>query len=430
MSDGGDNNPDDGRDNFSPKVKDVLAKKSGYICSFPGCHRLTVGPSADRSSGVSMVGVAAHITAAAKTGPRYDKDMLPEERASEGNGIWMCQTHGKLIDDNESKHTVVALRRWKKQHEDWVFSRVSAGERRIRSGLAEIKLSEIGIFSENEKVVLGRHNIVFGRSDSGKTTFCQAIAALSGGAHYNWFSERFGFCRGSSGSPIIEAGVIASGMYHSVKLSQQTLDLKGSKAKFRNRLHIEVNGGVYVDWPRQMFKVLHFDGQLYYRRGGLKDTFREAIRYLSSIFQITEDVMWDSLREELFSTSAFGYKFRRVGKYSVNILVPDGRSFFLPVENLSHTEKTFALIDIAIKFVTSLKSDTPWLVIFDTGFFARLDSTNKTLLFNKIMSMEDDAMQSIFCVNDEYGADMLKDYKSDLWFSASKLGALNVHAFL
>jgi hypothetical protein len=82
---------------------------------------MTVGPSEDRRSGLSMVGVAAHNTAAAPGGPRYDAGMSIAERSSENNGIWMCQTHGKLIDDNPSTHTVEEIRRWKRQHEDWFF---------------------------------------------------------------------------------------------------------------------------------------------------------------------------------------------------------------------------------------------------------------------------------------------------------------------
>ncbi len=112
------------RDDFTPTTVRRLAQRAGYICAYPGCRQLTVGPSEDRASGLTMVGVAAHITAAAKGGPRFDKDLEPEERADESNGVWMCQIHGKLVDDTASRHTVAELKRWKSQHEDWVFKRV------------------------------------------------------------------------------------------------------------------------------------------------------------------------------------------------------------------------------------------------------------------------------------------------------------------
>jgi len=99
----------DNRDDFSSDTINRLAKRAGYICAYPDCHQLTVGPSDDRRSGVTMVGVAAHITAAAKNGPRYDATLTPDVRASEDNGVWMCQTHGKAVDDTASRHTVAQL---------------------------------------------------------------------------------------------------------------------------------------------------------------------------------------------------------------------------------------------------------------------------------------------------------------------------------
>ncbi len=60
-----------------------------------------------------MVGVGAHITAASPGGPRYDDSLPPEERTSEENGIWMCELHGKQVDDNASRYTAETLERWK-----------------------------------------------------------------------------------------------------------------------------------------------------------------------------------------------------------------------------------------------------------------------------------------------------------------------------
>ncbi|MEK9817519.1 MAG: hypothetical protein VW447_10510, partial [Limnobacter sp.] len=112
------------RDDFLPATKDLIAKRSGYVCAYPGCRRMTIAGSDDRKSGLTMTGVAAHITAASKHGPRYDTNMSPEERRSETNGIWTCQIHGKFIDDNPSRCSTDEIRRWKAQHEKWVFYRV------------------------------------------------------------------------------------------------------------------------------------------------------------------------------------------------------------------------------------------------------------------------------------------------------------------
>ncbi|HXK27228.1 MAG TPA: hypothetical protein VJ646_03125 [Candidatus Binatia bacterium] len=67
------------------------------------------------------VGVAAHITAAALRGPRYDSSLTCEERQHQSNGIWLCQTHAKLVDSDSEHFTVEMLRKWKQDTEKQSF---------------------------------------------------------------------------------------------------------------------------------------------------------------------------------------------------------------------------------------------------------------------------------------------------------------------
>jgi hypothetical protein len=64
--------------------------------------------------GSASVGVAAHMTAAAAQGPRFDSALEAQERAAIENGIWLCQSCAKLIDNDEVRFTVVLLRDWKR----------------------------------------------------------------------------------------------------------------------------------------------------------------------------------------------------------------------------------------------------------------------------------------------------------------------------
>jgi hypothetical protein len=59
------------------------------------------------------IGVAAHITAASPDGPRYEPTLTAEQRRSAENGIWLCQTDGKLVDSDSVRYTVESLRAWK-----------------------------------------------------------------------------------------------------------------------------------------------------------------------------------------------------------------------------------------------------------------------------------------------------------------------------
>jgi hypothetical protein len=90
------------RDDFSVQTKDVLAKRVGYRCSTPGCRQLTSGPHDDPNRAIN-VGVAAHMTAASPGGPRYDLLLTAEQRRSAENGIWLCPSCGKLVDNDDSR---------------------------------------------------------------------------------------------------------------------------------------------------------------------------------------------------------------------------------------------------------------------------------------------------------------------------------------
>lgn len=101
------------RDDFAMDVKDLLAKRVGMRCSKPHCGQVTCGPQEDPNKALN-VGVAAHIAAASEGGPRYDPSMTPEERSSPENGIWLCQTHAKLVDNDPLHYPSELLHEWKR----------------------------------------------------------------------------------------------------------------------------------------------------------------------------------------------------------------------------------------------------------------------------------------------------------------------------
>ena len=98
------------RDNFSPDTRTRLASRAGYRCSHPNCRVLTIGPSRESPVALASVGVAAHISAAAEDGPRWRAEMTADDRASIENGIWLCQTHARLIDRDVARFNVEVLR--------------------------------------------------------------------------------------------------------------------------------------------------------------------------------------------------------------------------------------------------------------------------------------------------------------------------------
>lgn len=103
------------RDDFNRDVIETLYRQVSGVCSNPDCMVVTTGPVltlAPKKS--SNIGVAAHITAAAKGGPRYDSAMSSAERKSAANGIWVCHNCSRKIDNDDASYPVELLDAWKK----------------------------------------------------------------------------------------------------------------------------------------------------------------------------------------------------------------------------------------------------------------------------------------------------------------------------
>ena len=108
------------RDEFLAATIRTLANRAGNHCCNPDCRRPTSGPASAEDKSVN-VGQAAHITAAAPGGKRYDASLTAEERQAASNGIWLCQLCAKLIDTDEARFTVELLRKWKRDAEECAF---------------------------------------------------------------------------------------------------------------------------------------------------------------------------------------------------------------------------------------------------------------------------------------------------------------------
>ena len=105
------------RDDFTEEVKRTMAARTGNACSNPDCGAPTSGPQ-DEPTKALNVGVAAHITGAAAGGERHNPSLSSEQRRHPDNGIWLCQTCAKLIDNDSSQFTEMLLRTWKAVAQD------------------------------------------------------------------------------------------------------------------------------------------------------------------------------------------------------------------------------------------------------------------------------------------------------------------------
>jgi hypothetical protein len=128
-------------DDFAEPVKRALASRVGNLCSNPDCRALTSGPQEDPAKALN-IGVAAHITAASAGGPRYDPDLLPEERSGPSNGVWLCQNCAKLVDNDPARFTVDLLSGWKSTAEAEAKSRIGKTHSAASAPSFDLKIGE------------------------------------------------------------------------------------------------------------------------------------------------------------------------------------------------------------------------------------------------------------------------------------------------
>lgn len=133
----------DPRDDFSEKTKIELLIRAANLCS--RCKVFTVG-STYAGNRKNSIGVAAHICAAAsgRGAKRYDADQSKAERTHYDNGIWMCYSCSKLIDNEEILHTVAFLKEMKALHEVYASKWVGVvpmapfeADNQIRAGIIQ-----------------------------------------------------------------------------------------------------------------------------------------------------------------------------------------------------------------------------------------------------------------------------------------------------
>lgn len=130
------------RAEFPQPVKRDLAALAGYHCV--RCHRRTHLYSVEHGRHLH-VGNAAHISAAAPGGPRYEEALTPEQRKAHENGAWLCAWCARLVDVFEREFPPELLREMQASAERRIRGEVFATDPRVQPTPQQVA-SAVAIF--------------------------------------------------------------------------------------------------------------------------------------------------------------------------------------------------------------------------------------------------------------------------------------------
>jgi hypothetical protein len=163
---------------FSRRTKSIIAGRAGYRCSLPDCGIITVGPGLLPDE-IAITGTASHIFSASPGGPRGQGGLHRDRLSSPENGIWLCENHGKLVDNNQGNAYPPDLLISLKDLHEARIAREQGNNLSPFGWVQEINILRGPIFQTPARLRLGKVTLVTGRTATGKTAICDWLAGAS-----------------------------------------------------------------------------------------------------------------------------------------------------------------------------------------------------------------------------------------------------------
>ncbi len=349
----------DKRIEFDPKVKEIIAKRAGYKCSFPDCHKTLIGPGVNNDDTI-CIGECAHIFSAVKTGPRTDGGLSEEELKRPENGIFLCRNHHKIVDgkSKSNKYTSDLLVRYKNRHEFLISAEL--GE--YCYPLSWINSIEIlgGIFSEPLKINLGKVTLLTGGNGTGKSTIIEILASI--------FSQKI---EKRWNRPEIEFSAL-------INLDNPVLSKFKSTIE-NNRLYYEINSEIQPFVPYDFFVLYLRDVKTRSKTDDLKEiaeclglerSFLKSMLLTTGVKHglRTKEVKIKEVRTKPYLDDRLEIKF-------------DTHNEFHPFGGYSGTEQSSIILDVAISFALEISKFKSVLLLIDWGdLYSFGDATIKPYL--------------------------------------------------
>lgn len=374
-----------GRDEFTGKTKRVLAEQAGQRCSNPDCGRSTAGPSDADSKKSTLFGKAAHITAAAKGGPRYNAKLTSEERKSPENGIWLCAECADRVDkkENEPQFPETLLRHWKQFYASGTGTDYASSQDRARYPVRRLRIIDFGGVTGDITIDFGALTLFYGTSKLNQSV-CNILQIFSDRGKFEQTRQpHSGITSSNYGSvPITDS------MHLVIKLSTNTprhfsktgkLQLTLSDArKVIIRATTEDVSIFIEDTPLPVFAPVlnivsirkNFESIAFSRDSEGRSNDFEG---LSEFFGVSVKEVKDCIEGVASDTSLFRYNYKIEGESSLLIRVRNNGEF-APIRVLSSGELKRFVLDMAIRVAAYSAKVRPTIMTINQSYISTLDA--------------------------------------------------------
>ncbi len=107
---------------ISDKTMKLIWGRAGSRCSICKCDLISDATATDDDS---IVGDECHIISSKRNGPRHDPNFPKKEINNYSNLLLLCRVDHKKIDDQYKIFSINELKKIKKNHEEWVKSKLN-----------------------------------------------------------------------------------------------------------------------------------------------------------------------------------------------------------------------------------------------------------------------------------------------------------------
>jgi hypothetical protein len=345
-----------GRIEFSDSTKELIAKRAGFVCSFPDCGSPTVGPGQGLDE-IQLVGEAAHIFSAAEGGPRGQGGRREEELRAPQNGIWLCRSHAKIVDAHRGRdYPASALLSYKALHESKVAR--ALGVLSCPFGwLEELTITASPYILPPATIHFAKSTVFSGGSGTGKSTLFTYLAiTASFDLGEEWLQSR-----------------PAERRHHEFSLTYRQPDRHRINVCINDRrIHYQLDGHD-VPFNPLPFTVVELRPELMPKEERLR------------IGGMTPDAIERALLRFEIPIKGESRRILRAADGSMELSSSDGD--FIPVRNLSGGEHKMFLIECAMALAQFCSNYRPTVLLLDDGLH-RLDSRCRAIYLQRIAAAD------------------------------------------